>query len=287
MPKKLTQNIIIVILTVAVAMASAACTLGTSAAPNGEQNTPVATSVVPATPEAAVDTTPQQTNRSTLVIDEPTAGAVIGEKVTVRGGGIAFENQITVEVLAGNNSVGKSVVTTNAQPGEIGQFSTTVVLGPVAEDTDGLVTIYTNSPKDGSIDQRASVAVKLVAHGKATPSAARGNHPNIAISPTRGRPGTEVTVVGGGFPPDSIVQIRLGGLTTGTDRKVYAETQAGQHGNIQASFIMPDHWGTGEPIASTQVTIVAATPDFVTKATAQYNFDTSPTPTEGQNARVP
>src|SRR6476469_3641651 len=97
--------------------------------------------------------------------------------------------------------------------------------------------------------------------------------PNIRIAPTHGKAGTVVTVVGGGFPAGAEVDIHIGPLNSGATSMVYAATEAGQHGNIQASFVMPAQWPNGEPINISQVLVIAATPDFADKATTPFAYD--------------
>jgi immunoglobulin-like protein involved in spore germination len=267
------QNGIICILLAMVVLLPAACMVdmrGTGTV----TPTPTRATAVPTAPPTSPPT-PVST-RNTLAISEPLPDSIITDTVEVKGEGMAFENTIIVEVVANGATLGRSIVTTTAQSGEIGAFTTTVTVGPVSSDTEGLVTIYTTSARDGSIDQRASTPVTIKAHGQTTPITT-GNRPNIRISPTRGRSGMGVTVVGSGFRAGGTVQIRLGTVDQGAAPTVYATTQAGEHGNIQASFIMPFEWPSGEPINVRQITIIASSPDFIDKAAAQFTFET-PTP---------
>jgi hypothetical protein len=202
----------------------------------------------------------------------------VGERVTVRGEGIAHEGTIFVEVVAGQVTLGRALVTSEAEPGEVIHFMTEVALAPVATSSDGEVIIYTTSPVDGSIDQRAAVPVKLAVRSGASPTSIYTAQPSIRINPTRGRAGTEVTIVGAGFPPGGEVQVRIGGLNSGTNPHVYATTQAGQHGNIQASFTMPERWPSGEAIVLPELLILVSTPDYGIKATAEFNYRPPNTP---------
>jgi hypothetical protein len=210
---------------------------------------------------------------NTLRIYEPSQGAQIAEKVTVRGEGIAFENTINVQVVANGATLGQTTVTTDAPPGDVGTFETVVDIAATRDDADGSIVIYTTSPKDGSVDQRAVVPVRVLAHGRVTPTSAYTTQPTIRISPLRGRAGTEITVVGGGFPPASTVEIRLGTLNSGANSQVYATTQVGQHGTIQVSFIMPHNWPNGEPIIIPRLVVLASTPDYLVKATAEFSYE--------------
>jgi hypothetical protein len=87
-----------------------------------------------------------------------------------------------------------------------------------------------------------------------------------------------VTIVGAGYPPDGEVQVRIGGLNSGTNPYVYATTQAGQHGNIQVSFVMPERWPSGEVIVLPELLILVSTPDYAIKATAEFSYLAPSTP---------
>ncbi|HEX9988771.1 MAG TPA: Gmad2 immunoglobulin-like domain-containing protein [Chloroflexia bacterium] len=206
---------------------------------------------------------------NSLRIAEPLPGSVLTNSVTVRGEGRAFENTILVEVTAGGQVLGKEIVTTAAEMGQVGEFTVTVKLTPVAAPTDGTLTIFTESPKDGGIDQQTSVPVKLVALD--TP-ATLTVQPSIHLAPGSGKGGTVVVVSGEGFPVGGDVEIRLGGLQTGATQQVYAATRADKMGAIKASFTMPEQWPNGDSIVQPQVVVLAATPDLVTKASAVFEY---------------
>lgn len=267
------NSIYIAVMAIALVLLSSCNALELNSARPDPSNTPGRSSGQAA---SANSTTGSQT---TLSISEPQPGAQLVDPVVVKGRGSAFENAITVEVIANGLVLGRSEVTTGAQPGQTGMFETTVNFTPVSADTDGEIEIFTTSPKDGTIDQQVSVPVRLVAHGPVTPTGILSMQPTIRISPPRGRAGTELTVVGAGFPPGSQVQIRLGGLTSGATEQVYATTEAGQHGNIQVSFIMPNTWPSGEKIVLPELLVLASTPDFLNKATANFAYAAYNVPT--------
>jgi hypothetical protein len=85
-------------------------------------------------------------------------------------------------------------------------------------------------------------------------------------------------VTGEHFPQWSRVEIHLGGLDTEATRQAYAATTADGTGAIDVDFALPDHWPNGDAIVQPQVVVVAATPDFVSKATAIFANDISLTP---------
>jgi hypothetical protein len=131
------------------------------------------------------------------------------------------------------------------------------------------------------VDQQATVPVRILAKGGGSPTSVMRSQPSIRINPTRGKAGTEITIVGAGYPAGGEVQVRLGGLNTGSNPHVYATTQAGQHGNIQVSFVLPERWPNGEAIVLPQIVILASTPDFAIKATAEFTNEELSTPIVG------
>jgi hypothetical protein len=103
--------------------------------------------------------------------------------------------------------------------------------------------------------------------------------PSISILPKHGKAGTLVTVIGSGFPAGCPVEIRLSSENSGATTQVYASTEAAPTtGYVQASFRMPDRWPNGESIVIPQVLIVAATPDFLEKATTSFAYEAFGTP---------
>ncbi|MEA2574568.1 MAG: hypothetical protein QOH93_1866 [Chloroflexia bacterium] len=99
----------------------------------------------------------------------------------------------------------------------------------------------------------------------------------IRLNPDRGGAGKQVSIVGNNFPPDADVQIYLGGLNTGASEHVYATLRSGGDGSVRGTFEMPGYWPNGEKILVSQVTVLAATPDFLHKAAAEFNYEAAST----------
>jgi hypothetical protein len=116
------------------------------------------------------------------------------------------------------------------------------------------------------------------ATGPTQPGTFSAQEPIITLTPERGTGGASITVTGEHFPQWSRVEIHLGGLDTEATRQAYAATTADGTGAIDVDFELPDHWPNGDPIVQPQVVVVAATPDFVSKATAIFANDTNLTP---------
>ncbi|HEX8600957.1 MAG TPA: Gmad2 immunoglobulin-like domain-containing protein [Chloroflexia bacterium] len=217
---------------------------------------------------------------NSLRITSPLPGSVITRTLTVHGEGTAFENTFNVDLNIGGNRVANTVVTTDSHVGEPGTFTATLELAPVSATTEGEVSVYTTSAKDGHLDQFASVPVTLMPESaEQTTVTVTTSEAEIHLSPERGGAGEQVLIVGDHFPANTDVEIHLGGLNTGVTEHVYATLQSNGNGAVRGTFIMPEYWPNGEKILVSQVTVLATTPDFLHKATAEFNYETDPSPT--------
>jgi hypothetical protein len=251
-------------LLVVVGLIAGACNGGAAPVPQATPTTP-SLKIQVASPEAA------PTIENSLRIAEPLPGSVISGPVTVRGSGRAFENTILVEVRANDIMLGREIVTTQADTGQIGEFTTTVQIQPVVSLTDATVVIYTTSAMGGSVDQRAEVAIKLAP----VPAQTVTSQPTIRLSPNAGKAGTVVVVMGENFPAGGNVEVRLSRPQTAATEQVYAAAAAGKQGAISVTFTMPEWWPNGDLIVEPQLLVVASTPDLVHKAAATFYYGVS------------
>lgn len=127
-----------------------------------------------------------------------------------------------------------------------------------------------------------ATATPTVEHAATT---ARGepSGPTATILPDSGTAFTEVTVSGGGFPANARVSVYLAGLVqtragASSQPFAYASTFTSDEGVYRMIFPMPKNWPDGRPLETGQITILVATDDFGTRASAIFNF-TAPTPT--------
>lgn len=218
---------------------------------------------------------------NTLRITAPLPGAVVTRTLTVQGEGTAFENTFNVDLTVGGNRVANTVVSTDSHVGELDTFTTTLEIAPVSVATEAEVSVYTTSAKDGHLDQFASVLVTLVPESAdQTTVTITTSEAEIRLSPDRGGAGKQVLIVGDNFPANTDVQIHLGGLNTAASEHVYATLQSNGSGSIRGTFIMPEYWPNGEKILVSQVTVLATTPDFLYKATAEFNYEAEPASTD-------
>jgi uncharacterized protein YraI len=100
--------------------------------------------------------------------------------------------------------------------------------------------------------------------------------PSAVVDPSRGGPGTSVTVSGGGFPAGARVNIHLAGVVTAQSMSgapvVYASTTARSDGTFDVGFTMPATWPNGSTIESGKLAVLAATDNFAIEATTLFDY---------------
>lgn len=205
----------------------------------------------------------------------PLPGTVVTNTVTIQGTSQVAGAEYHVGVEARGLYLAEETLAAE-DIGPSGAFSVTLSFDPVTQPVDGEVIVYTTEAEGGSVDQQAIVPVKLAPAGTRT-----FGGPVIHLSPDNGKPGTPVVVIGEGFPSNSIVEIRLSGVSTEATEQAYASGRTDSYGAFKLSFTMPAFWPSGDPILAPEVLIVASTPDFVTKATAVFAFGSSAAPQSG------
>ena len=102
-----------------------------------------------------------------IVIAEPKPGAAISSPLLVTGEGMAFENQLGVQVLDEEGRlIGQTVAFITADIGQRGPFSAEIAFTQPAAAQAGRVVVFDTSPRDGSIITLNSVEVRLAAQGE-------------------------------------------------------------------------------------------------------------------------
>jgi hypothetical protein len=122
-----------------------------------------------------------------------------------------------------------------------------------------------------------------------TPTATRPApaNPYADANPSSGVAGTRVTVSFGNFPPNTTVNLYIGGFASAasadaTNAQVYATTSSDRFGRGSLAFTMPSTWPDGDPIRPGQLLLLAATPGFGVSAGAEFDF-LRPQPTVAPN----
>jgi LysM repeat protein len=119
---------------------------------------PTSEAVVPPAPEPTLPTVAEA-----IIIESPTANGEISSPVIVQGWGSAFENTLAVDVLDANGVViGQGFAMVDAEIGQTGPFSGTIIYTAPAAAELGRVAVYAVSARDGAIEHLASVTVNLV-----------------------------------------------------------------------------------------------------------------------------
>ncbi len=109
-----------------------------------------------------------------------------------------------------------------------------------------------------------------------------GPTPSITTFPTSGGAGTQVTIVGAGFPANAHVSVRLRLPGAGAGPLTYAEATTDEKGEAGIVFGLPAQWPDGRHITENKLLIMVATDDFSAQAEAEFNFTPAaapPTPT--------
>lgn len=101
---------------------------------------------------------------------------------------------------------------------------------------------------------------------------------SVAVDPTSGAAGTEVIVIGEGFPANIEINIRLGPPEVGASPEAYATTITTETGAFVTAFAIPDKWPDETPIVDEELLIIALIPDGSVKATVPFDYQPSLAP---------
>jgi len=95
-----------------------------------------------------------------IQVEAPLPGSLIRSPVLIKGKAQVFEATLMVVIEDGHNELARQVVTATAGAPEWGDFSVNL---PFARPTSkyGAIIIYTESARDGSIDQKVTLPVRF------------------------------------------------------------------------------------------------------------------------------
>lgn len=102
--------------------------------------------------------------------------------------------------------------------------------------------------------------------------------PYVTVNPGSGGPDTPVTVLGGGFPPNTRVNAHLARIVSASLRSsdnpaVYASATTDGQGNFVFSFTIPRQWkDTNDNIDTGKLLVVVATDDFRVQASDTFDY---------------
>ncbi|MCJ7491716.1 MAG: Gmad2 immunoglobulin-like domain-containing protein [Dehalococcoidia bacterium] len=114
--------------------------------------------------EATVTATPAATaTQAAITIDEPRSGDQAVVPITVKGTASVFEGTvvIAVESADGSQTFCKTFTTASEGAPGTGSFETQIAFPPPSKATDGRVQVYSESPKDGSVQNLVSVPIVI------------------------------------------------------------------------------------------------------------------------------
>jgi hypothetical protein len=136
-------------------------TATTTPAPTAAAQTATAPAATATTASAVPTATPVVA--ASVSLSEPAAGAALTTAANVRGTAVAFESQVTVQLLdARGNVLGQQGALVQAAAGQAGPFQASVPFPQVTVSQDGTVRAFVTNPKDGSVAAEASVKVRLI-----------------------------------------------------------------------------------------------------------------------------
>ncbi|MFN8492784.1 MAG: PA14 domain-containing protein [Caldilineaceae bacterium] len=108
-----------------------------------------------------------------------------------------------------------------------------------------------------------------------TPVVTRAN-PSAGVAPPAGGENTTVVVQGGGFPPNTTVNVHLAGFDGDVNRYgppvSYGTGTTRTDGGYSLSFTMPRDWPNGDHISSGRLLVIVATNDFSVQASALFDY---------------
>jgi hypothetical protein len=115
------------------------------------------------TEEPTVTVTPAatQTAQPAITVDEPQPGDEVTVPLTVKGRASVFEGTVivAVEKADGTGTFCKTFTTASEGAPGVGSFEAQIAFPPPSEATDARVLVYSESPKDGSVQNLVTVPV--------------------------------------------------------------------------------------------------------------------------------
>ncbi len=225
--------------------------------------------------------TPTPTARTPFINVRPESGPA-GTQVSVNGGGFPANTVVNIHLgaavraaQAGPDPAVYATTTTDSA----GNFGLSFTMpdrflgGEIIEPGELIVLAATN---DFAVTANALFTFRA-------PRPTTSPNPFAEVEPSSGGPGTAVTVVGGGFPANTIINVHLAGVvrTAQTDDPFrYASGRTDANGNYRIGFTMPSAWPDGDPIEQGDLVVLVATDGFTVSASDSFSF--RPTPANPQ-----
>jgi len=115
-----------------------------------------------ATPAPSPSPSPLVSARGNIIVAQPRAAARVASPLTAAGRARVFEAALVWRLVdVGGRELAKDFTTASMGAPEFGTFSFPIAFRVTAE-TSAYVEIFTNSPRDGSVDEIVRVSVTLL-----------------------------------------------------------------------------------------------------------------------------
>jgi hypothetical protein len=134
-------------------------------------------------------------------------------------------------------------------------------------------------PSTWSLLTAALLAVLVVVGVAACFAQDSSSGPAIALSPSSAGPNTQVLITGQGFPPETVLNLRLGPPDVGATPQSYGQVVTDENGGFTLSFFVPGQWPDRTPVTEKELIIVILNEDGSIKATAPFEFEPIENPT--------
>lgn len=240
----------------------------------GPSPTPLATST--ATPSPTATPPPVATpipGRNPYVEVTPLSGSAFTQ-VTLRGGGFPARSTLTVYLGVFDAQIGggEPLRYGSTRTDDGGNFALSFTMPAAWPDNTrvepGPVLILVATE---NFTYQASAVFTYNAPTSTPPA-----NPSAQVQPRSGGANTQVTVSGGGFPPNTRVDLYLSGLVSlraaGAAPNSYATTVTDGAGQYRMTFVMPSTWPDGQPIESGTLALLVATQDLGGRASATFDY---------------
>ena len=259
----------------------------TPTATNTPTNTPTATPTATETPTHTP--TPFPTSLAYPVAEAHPSSGTANTAIEIRGGGYPADTQLYLLLGTFDRQIGDGNLLqfATALSDAAGNFRMNFVMpatwpdGTRIESGKILLIVTTNTFEE----QSSAIFDYTRPASRPTPAAS----PFVEVVPETGSADTSISVRGGGFPSNVLVNVHLAALirtsnAATTQPHVYASTITNDAGYFQTVFTMPGKWPSGIEIRPGKLSILVATEAFDTRASAIFDYlvfegAATPTPT--------
>ena len=240
--------------------------------------TPTSTATPTLTPTPTGSPTVTPTGTPSPFADVVPSSGSAGTVVTVSGGNYPANTRVNVYLggLATANTLnaGAANVYASTVTNRSGAFTVDFTMPATWPDGAAIQSgrlVVLVATEDFAVEASA-----IFGYEAARPTVAQD--PYVVAAPSSGGAGTQVSVSGGGFTPNTEVQAFLAGIAgfRGFSAAVapasYASAITDGNGNYAMTVTMPSTWPDGSSVESGKLMIVVATAGYAEQASASFDF---------------